>query len=106
MAAAGVSFDRRAPKSREPRLTFTRQTFGTVVMFELDEAGSGKIAAPRREIPVGAVSLLIPAFLIVAARIRAEQHTARLERGTQLAEHPWQLHARHVKQHGVGEDSV
>ena len=54
----------------------------------------------------GAVAAVLPALLAVAARVRGEQHAARVQRRVQLAEHSRQLGARHMEQHGVGEDAV
>ena len=46
---------------------------------KLDEAGARHVAAPRFEIMIGAVTTGAPSFLVAAARVRAEQHSARLE---------------------------
>src|SRR2546425_5829123 len=75
-------------------------------MAELGESRRREVAAPGLEIVVGAVALAVPAFLVIAVRIRAEQHPARLERGPQLSEHAWQLLAWHVEQRRVGEHPV
>src|SRR5207245_10594421 len=75
-------------------------------MAELFEACRYQVAAPSLEIVVGAVALAVPAFLVTAVRIRAEQHPARFQRGPQLSEHARQLLARHVEQRRVGEHPV
>src|SRR5947207_1221307 len=75
-------------------------------MAELVESRRRQVAAPSLEIVVGAVALAVPAFLVTAVRIRAEQHPARLERGPQLGKHARQLLAWHVEQRRVGEHPV
>ena len=51
------------------------------------------VGAPRGGIVIDAIAPAVPAFFVVAARIRAEQHAARLERGAQFAQHPRQFAA-------------
>src|SRR5256886_15928651 len=75
-------------------------------MAELVESRRRQVAAPGLEIVVGAVPLAVPAFLVTAMRIRAEQHPARLERGPQLSKHARQLLAWHVEQRRGGEHPV
>src|SRR5207249_11375765 len=75
-------------------------------MAELVETRRYQVAAPGFQIVVGAVALAVPAFLVTAVRIRAEQHPARLQRCAQLSEHARQLLAWHVEQRRVGEHPV
>ena len=63
-------------------------------------------ATPRLEIVIGAVASCVPAFLVIPARIRAEQHATGLQRGAKIAQHARQLLARNVKQRRVGKDAV
>src|SRR5712691_13570732 len=55
---------------------------------------------------IRAVASAVPAFLVVAARVRAEQHTARFQSCAQFQQHARQLLAGHMKQRGVGEHAV
>ena len=68
------------PHAREPRLLFPRQSLRPVVVLDLAEAGARQVASPCFEIVVRAVALAAPPFLVVAARVGAEQHAAGLER--------------------------
>ena len=74
-------------------------------MVELREARAGGEAAPGLQIVEAAVAAADPAFLVPAARVRAEQHAAGLQRGREIGEHPRDPAARHVEQSGVGEDA-
>ena len=47
-----------------------------------------------------------PAFLIVATRVRAEQHAARFQSGVQFQQHAQQFLPRDMKQRGVGEHTI
>src|SRR5258706_140108 len=95
-----------APRAREPGLPLARQALGPVVVGELFKSGGGHKAPPGFQIVIRAVAPAVPALLVVAVRVRAEQHAARLERRAQLAEDARQLLARHVEQHRIGEDAV
>src|SRR5258705_4715446 len=95
-----------APRAREPGLPLARQSLGAVVVGELFESGGGHKAPPGFQIVIRAVTPAVPALLVVAVRVRAEQNAARLERRAQLAEDARQLLARHVEQHRIGEDAV
>src|SRR5688500_15381339 len=53
-----------------------------------------------------AVAAALPSLLVVAARIRAEQHAARLERVAQFYQHARQCLPRHVEQRRVREHTV
>ncbi len=64
------------------------------------------MALPSRQIVVSAITPAVPAFLVVAARIGAEQHPARLQRGMQFSQHARQFLAGHMKQGRVGERAV
>src|SRR5271169_440673 len=52
---------------------------------------------------IHAVAPTIPAFLVMAVRVRAEQHTTRFQTCVQFQQHARQLLARYMKQRGVGE---
>src|SRR5581483_1242590 len=95
-----------SPYAREPGLLVARKAGRSVVVLQLDEAGTGHISPPAFEIVKSAVALALPSFFVVAARIGAEQDSARLQRRMQLFEHARQLGARHVKERRVGEDAV
>ena len=75
-------------------------------MLQFGEGGSGQQATPGREVVIDGIAVFGPAFLVVAARVRAKQHTVRLERRMQLPEDAWQFLARDVKQRRIGEYSV
>jgi len=53
-----------------------------------------------------AVTPVVPAFFIVSARDRAEEHAARLETGMQFPQHARQFLARNVKKRRIGEDAI
>ncbi len=53
-----------------------------------------------------AVTPLVPAFLVIAAGVRAEQHPTRFQCRAQFQQHARQLLARYMKQRGVGEYAV
>src|SRR5437762_13763769 len=55
---------------------------------------------------IEAVAPAVPAFLVMAARIRAEQHTSRFESRVQFQQHARQLLAGYMKQRGVGEHAI
>src|SRR5260221_4441071 len=95
-----------APGAREPGLPLARQALGPVVVRELFESGGGHEAPPGFQIVIRAVAPAVPALLVVAVRVRAEQNAARLERRAQLAEDARQLLARHVEHHRIGEHAV
>src|SRR3974377_1272024 len=65
------------PDARSPGLSFARQSGGAVIVINLNESGGGYIAAPSIKVMIHAVAPTIPAFLVVAARVRAEQDTTR-----------------------------
>src|SRR6185295_2372677 len=67
------------PDARQPGLLFARQAGRPVVVLELVESGSGEVAAPGLQVVVGAVAPAVPALLVGAARIGAEEHAARPE---------------------------
>src|SRR5687768_13014813 len=96
----------RPPDAGEPGLLLARQPGRTVIVLELGEAGPGQVAPPGLEVVVGAVAAAVPAFLVVAVRVGAEEHAARLQRGAQLAQHPRQLAAGHMEKGCVGENAV
>jgi len=70
------------------------------------EAGGLAVAAEAFEIVVDAVAIAVPALLVRAARVRAEQHAARLQGVSKLPEHPREVCARDVEERGVREHSV
>src|SRR5205085_1176297 len=65
-----------------------------------------QVIAPGLEVVVGAIAAAIPAFLVVAARIGAEEDAAGLERGAKLAEDARQLLVGNVEERRVREDAV
>ena len=75
-------------------------------MLDLDQAGRGDHGAPRLQVEVGPVPPPVPALVILSVGIRAEEDTARPERGAELPEDARQLLGRDVEQRGVGEDAV
>src|SRR5690606_1238482 len=77
-----------------------------VVMVQFPKIRRDHVAPPAVEVVVDAVALAAPAFLVVAAGIRGEQHAAGLERRVQLPEDPRQLRARDMEERCVGEDAV
>jgi hypothetical protein len=87
-----------APHACEPGLLVARQAFRAVIVAQRHEAGSNDIAFPGRVIVETAVARAVPALFVMAARIRAEQHTARLQRRAQRLQHVRQQLARHVEQ--------
>src|SRR5260221_9762878 len=95
-----------APRAREPGLPLARQALGPVVVRELRKPRCGHKAPPGFQIVIRAVAPAVPALLVVAGRVRAEQPAARLERPAQLAEDARQLLARPVEQHRIGEHAV
>ena len=56
-------------------------------MVHLDESRSGNVRAPSVQIVVHAVAAAIPAFLVIAARVGAEEDAVRLQGRVQLAIH-------------------
>ena len=75
---------RLSPGACKPGLLVARQAWGTVVMQDFSETGPGKIAPPRRKIVISTVMAGTPAFVIAAARIRAEKDATGLERCVQV----------------------
>jgi hypothetical protein len=55
---------------------------------------------------VRAVAAAVPAFLVLAARIRREEYAAGPQRGVELTEYARHFAARHVEERRVGEDAV
>src|ERR1700676_2268662 len=82
---------RLAPDGGEPGLLLARQSFGSIVMRELDKSRTRQVAAPGLDSVVGAVSAAIPSFFVLAVRVRAEKDSARLQRRAQFAEDARQL---------------
>ena len=75
-------------------------------MLEFAEAGSGELAAPGCKVMEGGIASILPAFLIVAVWVRAEQYAPRLESGVQLSQNARQFPGWYMKQRGVGEYSI
>src|ERR1043166_2794364 len=95
-----------APDAGEPGLLLARQAGRPVIVRQLGKSSAGRVTPPAVEVVVSAVAPAVPALFIVAARIGAEQHAARLQAGAQLPQYARQLFARHVKQRGIGEYAV
>src|SRR5271169_5976474 len=55
---------------------------------------------------IHAVAPTIPAFLVMAVRVRAEQHTTRFQTCMQFQQHARQLLTRYMKQRRVGEYTI
>src|SRR5271169_5159511 len=70
------------------------------------EAGSAHDRGPAIEVPKAAVALATPTFVVVATRVGAEEHSARLQGGSQLPEHTRESLGRHVKERRIREDAV
>src|SRR6266540_1783026 len=102
----GATPSRPAPHAREPGLAFARQALGPVVVLELRETGRGHEAPPGLQVVVRAVAAAVPALLVLAVRVRAEQHAVGLQARVQLAQDARQLLPRHVEQHRVCEHAV
>ena len=58
------------PDAREPGLLFARQTGRPVVMLKLGEPGGLQELQPFFVIMISAIAPAIPAFLVIAMRIR------------------------------------
>src|SRR5215470_2891050 len=95
-----------APRHREPGLLMARAARRPVVGIDLAEPRGCAELTPALDLEVTAVALTRPAFLVVATRVREEQHAVGNERLAQLAEHARELRARYVKQRCVREDAV
>lgn len=61
---------------------------------------------PRLKRVEAAVAMVLPALLVLAARIGAEQDTVRFERVPELPQDSRQLLARNMKECGVGKNAV
>src|SRR6185295_10346431 len=79
------------PEACQPGLLLAWQARRPVVVFELGETRLPEIAAPRLQVVVGAIASTVPAFLVVAARIGAEQHAPGLQARVQFTQHARQL---------------
>ena len=55
---------------------------------------------------IRAIAPPVPAFLVMAVRVRAEQHTTRFQSCVQFQQHARQLLAGYMKQRGVGEHAI
>ena len=55
---------------------------------------------------IRAVAPTIPAFLIIAVRVRVEQYATRFQACVQFQQHARQLLTGHMKQRGVGEYAI
>src|SRR5439155_5596146 len=75
-------------------------------MVKLREARIDDKPLPRFGSVIRAEAAARPTFLVVAVRVGAEKHAARLERRVELAQHARQLLCRHVEKRGVREHSV
>ena len=95
-----------APDRGEPGLLGTGSAGRAVVVAELCEARRSGEGAPGLQIVEATVAAADPAFLVLAARVRAEKHAAGLQRSREIGENAHDLAARHMEQRGVGEDSI
>src|SRR5271156_1523230 len=64
------------------------------------------MTAPRFKIVKHTIAPAVPAFLIIATRVRAEQHATRFQSGVQFQQHARQFLPRDMKQRGVGEHTI
>ncbi len=65
------------PHARQPRLLLSRQPLGTIEMREFGEACIQHVSPPARQTvrhTITVASLSPPPLLVIAARIRTEQH--------------------------------
>src|SRR5215468_8708732 len=98
--------DSLAPNRRQPGLLFAWQAGRPIVVRKLDKSRLGHMAPPGVQTVKRTEAPTLPLFLVVAARVRAEQHALRFQRGTQFPQHARQLLRRHMEQRGVCEDAV
>ena len=95
-----------APDARQPGLLFARPAGRAIIVSKLNESRSCHIAAPSFKIMIHAVAPAVPAFLVMAVRVRAEQHATRFQACMQFQQHARQLLAGYMKQRGVGEHAI
>ncbi len=55
---------------------------------------------------IHAVAPTVPAFLVMAVRVRTEQHTTRFQTCVQFQQHARQLLTGHMKKRGIGEYAI
>src|SRR5215470_15443152 len=72
--------DSLAPNGRQPGLPFARQAGRAIVVRKLDKSRLGHVAPPGVQTVKRTEAPAIPLFLVVAARVRAEQDALRFER--------------------------
>src|SRR5437868_12927121 len=95
-----------APHRCKPRLLLARQPGRSIVMSELGETCLFHVAAPRFERMEDAVAISLPAFFVIAARIRAHQHAVDPQRRVKLRQYTRKLLTRNVEQRGVRKHAV
>ena len=81
--------ERRREERRSPARVSRRSTRANVELAieRLWEARVDDEFAPALEVVIGAVAPSIPAFAIVSARVRREEHTPRSQASEEIAEH-------------------
>src|SRR5258705_4814656 len=94
------------PYAGKPRLLIARQTDRLIVVVQLDDAGCRHEAPPRLERVVHTVAVVVPPFLVIAARIGAHQHATRFQRRMELGQYARQFLTGNVLERGVREHAV
>src|SRR6185503_6295083 len=82
------------------------QSLGAIIVSEFNKSRFPHVSPPGFEIVKDPVAPVMPAFLIVAVRVRAEENAARFQGRVQFQEHARQLLAGDMKERGVGKDAV
>ena len=77
-----------------------------VIVSKLNKPRSQHIATPGFEIIKRTVASPVPAFLVVAVRVRAEHHPTPFQSCAQFQQYAWQFLAGYMKQRGVGEHAI
>src|SRR6266508_1010639 len=95
-----------APDRSQPRLLCARQSRRPIVVLDFGKSRCGQVASPGFETVIHAEATAAPTFLIIAARIGAEQHALGLERDAQFPQYARELLCGNMKQRGVREDAV
>src|SRR5579872_7411126 len=94
------------PYTRQPWLLVPRQTSGSIIMGQFNKSCVQQEVAPCIKIMICAIPTPIPAFLVVASRIGAEQYTSWFQRRAKLSQYSRQFQAGHMKQRCIGEHPV
>lgn len=95
-----------SPHGGEPGLHRTGLSRRPVGVTDRHPARIESVPPPALQVVNGAVAVAAPAFLGVTPRIRGEEQAAGPERISQLAQNPWKLLSRNMKQRRVREHTV